>query len=212
MAFTSPMTAVTGATFTAAQFNTHVRDNENAIWVVTTAGDIQYATGATTQTRLAIGTAYQFLQVNAGATAPAWGGLQWAQIYNSGTQNVNTASATALSFDAETSDVPGWHAGGAPTRMTIGVTGYYQAGVSFAYGTTGGSGTYWDAVQLYRNGSVVMEDRRYQERSVVAKWFSVVFAPFQVSATEYLEIYLEQNSGATATVAAAPRFWVWRFA
>ena len=32
MAYTTPMTAVTGATFTAAQYNTYVRDNDIAIY------------------------------------------------------------------------------------------------------------------------------------------------------------------------------------
>jgi hypothetical protein len=43
--------------------------------VVTTAGDLLYATGAGVLARLAIGTAGQFLQVNAGATAPQWNDL-----------------------------------------------------------------------------------------------------------------------------------------
>lgn len=37
-----------------------------------TAGDLLYASGATTLSKLAKGTAYQTLQMNSGATAPAW--------------------------------------------------------------------------------------------------------------------------------------------
>lgn len=70
MAFTSPMTAVTGATFTAAQFNTHVRDNLNAIWVGTTAGDIDYYSSATVKARLAAPASLSLLQHN--GTAPSW--------------------------------------------------------------------------------------------------------------------------------------------
>ena len=40
--------------------------------VVTTAGDVLYASAAGTLARLAIGTAYQRLATNAGATAPEW--------------------------------------------------------------------------------------------------------------------------------------------
>ncbi len=40
--------------------------------VVTTAGDLLYATAADTVTRLGIGTVGQVLQVNSGATAPEW--------------------------------------------------------------------------------------------------------------------------------------------
>lgn len=69
MAYTSGFTAVTSATFTAAQYNTNVRDNFAAIWVFTTAGDLIYATSATTAARLALvadGLLY------GGASAPAW--------------------------------------------------------------------------------------------------------------------------------------------
>ena len=38
----------------------------------TTAGDIDYYTSSTAKARIAIGTAGQVLQVNAGATAPEW--------------------------------------------------------------------------------------------------------------------------------------------
>lgn len=82
--YTSGFTAVTGSVFTAAQYNTNVRDNFTAIWVYTTAGDISYATGATTKARLAIGTAYEMLRTNAGATAPEWGQAPFvvASLYN----------------------------------------------------------------------------------------------------------------------------------
>lgn len=52
MAFNNSFTAVVGATYTAAQYNTHVRDNFSAIWVYTTAGDIVYATSSTALARL----------------------------------------------------------------------------------------------------------------------------------------------------------------
>lgn len=71
MAFTSPMTAVTGATFTAAQFNTHVRDNLNALWVVTAAGDIVYATGSDTLARLAKPSVDSLLEMGSSGV-PSW--------------------------------------------------------------------------------------------------------------------------------------------
>jgi hypothetical protein len=55
--------------------------------VVTTAGDLLYATAADTVTRLGIGTASQVLAVNSGATAPEWvtpaaGGGKVLQVIN----------------------------------------------------------------------------------------------------------------------------------
>lgn len=53
MAFDNSFTAVVGATYTAAQYNTHVRDNFTAVWVYTAAGDIAYATSSSALSRLA---------------------------------------------------------------------------------------------------------------------------------------------------------------
>jgi len=74
MALTAFRTWVTGELVTAAMMNQQIRDNGNAIWVGTTAGDMDYYTGATGKARLPIGTAGQVLKVNSGATAPEWGG------------------------------------------------------------------------------------------------------------------------------------------
>lgn len=80
MAFNNGFTAVTGATYTAAQYNTYVRDNFTAIWVGTTAGDLNYYTSATAKARLAIGTAGQILMSN--GSAPTWvTGERYTSIY-----------------------------------------------------------------------------------------------------------------------------------
>lgn len=76
MAFTPPFTAVTGAVFTAAQWNTSGRDNlnalnasVNALLVGTTAGDIEYYTGLAAKTRLGITNGGL---LKGGASAPSW--------------------------------------------------------------------------------------------------------------------------------------------
>jgi hypothetical protein len=73
MAFSAPFTAVSGAVFTAAQWNTSGRDNINALWPGTTAGDIDYYSSATAKTRIPIGIAGTFLGSN--ASVPSWGPL-----------------------------------------------------------------------------------------------------------------------------------------
>lgn len=90
MAYTSGFTAVSGATFTAAQYNTNVRDNFSAIWVYTTAGDISYATSSTGLSRLALvpgGVMY------GGASAPAW---------------LATPAATSFLSKASGTGAPAW--------------------------------------------------------------------------------------------------------
>lgn len=90
MAYTSGFSAVTGAVFTAAQYNTNVRDNFTAIWVYTTAGDISYATGATTLARLAIGAAGALLSST--GTAPAW--QTNGRVHKIGTASTTTEKTT----------------------------------------------------------------------------------------------------------------------
>jgi hypothetical protein len=48
--------------------------------ILTTAGDIIYASTSNTPTRLAKGTAGQVLQMNTGATAPEWATPEWVKI------------------------------------------------------------------------------------------------------------------------------------
>jgi hypothetical protein len=76
MAWTDPTTKATGDLITAAYWNQMVGPSGNIAatgpGVVTTAGDLVYATGGNTLARLAKGTARQNLTMNSGATAPEW--------------------------------------------------------------------------------------------------------------------------------------------
>jgi|APSaa5957512622_1039677.scaffolds.fasta_scaffold06945_3 hypothetical protein len=72
MAFDNGYTAVTGGTLSAAQWNTHVRDNFSAVFPYTTAGDIAYATSSSALTRLAAPAADALMSYDLSATAPAW--------------------------------------------------------------------------------------------------------------------------------------------
>lgn len=69
MAFDNSYTAVTGATYTASDYKTYTKGNFSAMWVGTTAGDLDYYTSATAKSRLAL-TAGGVLV--AGASAPLW--------------------------------------------------------------------------------------------------------------------------------------------
>ena len=205
MAFTSPLTAVSGATFTAAQFNTNVRDNLNAIWVGTTAGDVDYYTSSSAKTRLAIGGAGTFLKSS--GSAPTWGSLDFANVYHDTAQNVSNASATALVFNTDGSDVPGWHSTSVNTsRITVSANGQYMLSAWFIYITGGGSGYYSDYVNILRSGSSIGSFRALQEKDANGKHFLVTVPIIGATAGQYFEVTLEQNSGETAVVAANARF------
>ena len=106
MAFNNGFTAVVGATYTAAQYNTYVRDNFTAIWAYTTAGDIVYAAGATTLTRLGIGANGSYLESN--GSAPVW-----TKFYRPAAFLLNTDIALNTGDDAYRFRVPfvinGWN-------------------------------------------------------------------------------------------------------
>jgi hypothetical protein len=95
-----------------------------------TAGDLTYYASGTAFTKLGIGTAYQALQVNAGATAPSWqpsatsvlttqGDLLYASGANTLARLAKDTNATRYLSNAGTSNNPSW----AQISLTAGVTG-----------------------------------------------------------------------------------------
>lgn len=94
MSFSYPFTAVTGAVFSAAQWNTSGRDNIAALWVGTTAGDMEYYVSSIAKSRLAKGTASQVLRMNSGATAPEWSSILTGAVHTKGTAFTNTITNT----------------------------------------------------------------------------------------------------------------------
>jgi hypothetical protein len=105
-----------------------------------TAGDTLYYASGTTLTKLAIGAAYQALQVNAGATAPSWqpsassvltaqGDLLYASGANTLARLAKDANATRYLSNTGTTNNPAW----AQINLTNGVTGTLPA-------TSGGTG------------------------------------------------------------------------
>ena len=72
MSKTNYRTWIYGELVTVSMMNEQIRDNGNAIWVGTTAGDMDYYTGATGKARILIGSEGQSLIVASGI--PGWGG------------------------------------------------------------------------------------------------------------------------------------------
>ena len=100
-----------------------------------TAGDTLYYASGTTLTKLAIGTAYQAFQVNAGATAPSWqpsststltaqGDLLYASAANTLARLAKNTSATRYLSNTGTTNNPAW----AQIDLTNGVTGTLPVG------------------------------------------------------------------------------------
>lgn len=119
MARTAIPTHTTGQLVTAAYLNAYLRDNEVAHWPYTNAGDMVHATAADTLARLAIGTAGEVQRVNAGETAPEWGGLLNALISDATPRAIPDAAYTEVTLTVEDVDIDGFVANPVANKITI---------------------------------------------------------------------------------------------
>ena len=199
MAFNNSFTAVVGATYTAAQYNTYVRDNFTAVWVYTSAGDIAYATSATALARLAKGTAYQNMRMNAGATAPEWGGYLAGKAIRASNQSINNVTATGAIFtSAAFSQVAVTWSGGDPTKLTTAITGLYIVFATYSF--DGGSG--YREANVVKNGSTNVIESRIDDAAT-----ETTLLPFGdlllLTAGDYLQLSVKHNNGSAINLRAA---------
>ncbi len=171
---------------------------------VTTAGDVIYATGSGTVTRLGIGTANQVLRVNSGATAPEWAtpasGSTFAgcSLYGNNPAISNTTN-TAISWTAENFDTDGYHSTVSNTsRITIptGKGGKYL--FNFGAMWEGTNSAFQNRVLFYKNGAQVKHVQyKYQTDNDVSVNVALVL---ELVATDYVEIFVWQNFGSNRTL------------
>lgn len=169
---TVPLVA-TSDSWTASQHNTYIRDNIEAIWVGTTAGDTDYYTSATAKSRLAIGTAYQIKRST--GTAPAWSDLSTItanaamvasqaagdEFYaSSSTALARLAIGAAYTFKKSNGTVPAW-----------GSLSHRRVGGSSTAWSTAGTTTYTPAIELQQIGAVSLT-----LNSTVAVTFPVAYS------------------------------------
>ena len=174
--------------------------------VVTTAGDLIYATGADAVTRLGIGTAGQVLKVNSGATAPEWGAAGGAASFvgvkcvgaGSSTQSINNSTLTAVTFSDESFDTDAFHSTSSNTsRITIpsGKGGKYAINGTIGW-TANGSGE--RILKLYLNGA--SKEVTAATTTSAGTTTTQINTVYDLVATDYIELYVFQNSGGTRTI------------
>lgn len=139
MAYSTVPTVATSDSWTASQHNTYIRANFSAVWVGTTAGDMDYYTSSTAKSRLAIGTSYQILRST--GTAPAW--VSFSTL-TANAAIVGSQAAGDIFYASTTTAI---------TRLAKGTTGYYLtqggsnapvwAALNLVAGRKGGNATNW---------------------------------------------------------------------
>ena len=184
-------------------------DDSNAIQnaIVDAKGDLITATAADTPARLAVGTNGQTLVANSSTSS----GLEWqtpasgttfvgASVYKTASQTINNATETALTFNAEDYDTDAFHDNSTNnTRMTIptGKGGRYLVTATSAFLN---NATGQRTVYIYKNGSTLLNTAQLPGVSGTIDAFVTTSYVVNVSAADYLEIKVFQNSGGTLTM------------
>jgi hypothetical protein len=171
---------------------------------MTTTGDTIYSSSGSTPARLGIGTAGQFLKVNAGATAPEWATLSTAptfvgcRAYQSGDTSVANSTNVIIGFNNENFDSNGFHDNSTNnSRMTIPAdyAGKYQVFANLAYnGNTSGN----RVVDILLNGSIVATS--YSGASTTNAITCTINLAMDLAVADYIQVQTSQDSGGTRTV------------
>jgi len=138
MAYTSLPTFITGDLFTAANANTYWRDNfeAGAPGIFAAAGDLVYATAADTGAALTLGSAGEYLTVNAGATAPEWRNIfSGCHVSMTTDQTIATQEYTKVVFDTEVYDTDSYWSTDNTDAVTIPIDGVYQCSGTVSWDT-----------------------------------------------------------------------------
>lgn len=185
MAFTTPRTWTYGETVTEAQFNEQLRDNFNAVWVGTTAGDIDYYTSNTTKARLAGGTANagKYLRMDSGGTAPEWAGVAAVSYRYGGSADNWLTPGTVEYQPSETMILMG--------ATTVSIAGVLAKGtIVFARPFANPPQMRYDYTPITGSGALHNLTIHSDDKSVSANSETVVFAVGAISSTTAsLEVY-----------------------
>lgn len=193
MAWTTPKTWTASSGITAAEFNTHIRDNLN--WLK----------GAFTQLNV----------TSDSAKAKITPALVGARVHKTSNTTLTTSVQTTLTFDSEIFDSDAFHDTVTNTsRLTIPASmgGYYLCGgAAFFASNATGRRVLW----IYVNGGLTnyLVGNETSSTSAGGNYVDVVtLATF--AAADYIELVAFQSSGGnldiTAVSGSGPAFWIHR--
>ena len=106
MSWSQPFTFTSGAVLTAAQLNVYQSGNlnETAPGIVTTAGDLLYASGVNKLARLAAGTDGSLLKYDTATSAPVWDPDATLLVVQSGQNGSTSGSLTRNDWTTHVTD------------------------------------------------------------------------------------------------------------
>ena len=202
-------TSITGLTALAANdvatvwtVNAFSVTNAISSGLVTTTGDMIYASGANTPARLAIGSTDQVLKVSGGV--PVWGAAPSPSFVGcslvdsaAGGQSISNSTWTALTWDSEDFDTDGFHSTSSNTdRITIpsGKAGkYLVTGIAGWGSETAGRRNHG----IYKNGTlykaITMSPAAQYPQASISFIINLIVG-------DYLSFYVWQNTGTSITV------------
>jgi hypothetical protein len=155
--------------------------------VITTTGDLIYASAANTPARRGIGSTGQVLTVSGGlpvwATPSSTPDFKGFSAYLNTAQTPTASTFTKLAFSAENFDTEGWF-DTSLYRFTPTIAGYYKIDVMVMPNSTART-----RVDLYKNGNTLT---RTIDQQVAASLSGTYSAPFYSNGTDYWEVYIFQ--------------------
>ena len=156
--------------------------------LLSTTGDIMYASSASNPARLAIGSSAQVLTVASGIPSwatPASAAVSHVRVINSTTSLVNGAT-TKLTFTTESYDTLNeW----ASNRFTATTAGYYAitGTVVMSDAATSGGSLH---MQIWKNGAQLAVFHMTTWAALTARQAAMVSTTINLVATDYIEFYV----------------------
>ena len=170
--------------------------------VITTTGDIIYASAANTPARRGIGSTGQVLTVSGGLPV-------WATPTSVGNFTHIRASGSTTNFPASVNTKVLWTTENydtlnefASSRFTATNAGYYlvNAGVGTDPQALGANTVF--STSIFKNGSDTFKGAVYSVFNVTGRLSARVSAVVEMAVNDYIEIYFNQNATANTTGAA----------
>lgn len=154
MPFTPGFTALAGAVFTAAQYNTYVRDNFAALWPYSSVGDMAYLSAPGVLSPIAKGANGSFLKINGS------GNIIWA---TSGIATASKQHASSHTYNSSTwRDMPN-----SSGTIVLSQTSTIQVTAAIVNYTTSGTGFRNFVVRINGVDSGIQFSETYQSGQTI---------------------------------------------